>query len=170
MSELAGFLGGLALPAVDQIGSVVRSLDAGIEQMSALGVGPWYRVPSKPGDVEIYGKTQSITMCIGVAMLGAVQLELTEPVEGNSIHQEFLDTKGEGLHHLGFVVADFDERVTAMTAQGLQILHGRREEGKLVVAYMDTSKSAGILIELLKPTMRITRMFERVKQLANQPA
>ena len=33
----------------------------------------------------------------------------TEPVEGPSSYEEFLNERGEGLHHLGYFVADIDE-------------------------------------------------------------
>ena len=39
-------------------------------------------------------------MKLSVARTGNTMWELIEPVDGPSIYQEFLDERGEGLHHL----------------------------------------------------------------------
>ena len=47
--------------------------------------------------------------------LGGVLLELLEPLDDRSPHAAFLAAHGEGLHHLAFLVDDFDQKVAAAT-------------------------------------------------------
>ncbi len=72
-----------------------------------------------------------------------MQLELVQPVSGESVHQEFLDSKGEGIQHLMFAVDDFDKTVSALTAGGaVELLRSRRGEGGVV--YLDL----GVIVEI----------------------
>ena len=43
-------------------------------------------------------------------------LELLEPLDDHSPHAEFLAARGEGMHHLAFLVADFDDQLAAIRA------------------------------------------------------
>ena len=43
---------------------------------------------------------------IKCAMIGPVQLQVVQPGKGRSIYKDFLEQKGEGVFHLGFVVED----------------------------------------------------------------
>ena len=43
---------------------------------------------------------------VAFAVLGPIEMELIEVLEGNTIHADFLNTRGEGIHHIGFRVAD----------------------------------------------------------------
>src|SRR5690348_18269077 len=45
-------------------------------------------------------------------------IELIEPVGENSFVQKFIDTRGEGMHHLTFNVPNSRERVAELKAQG----------------------------------------------------
>ena len=35
--------------------------------------------------------------------MGSLEIELIQPLEGQSPHKEFLDSKGEGIHHIAFL-------------------------------------------------------------------
>ena len=51
------------------------------------------------------------------AMVGSVQLELMQPVDGPSLYRDFLEEHGEGIHHLQFLVSDFDEANRILTEE-----------------------------------------------------
>jgi methylmalonyl-CoA/ethylmalonyl-CoA epimerase len=43
-----------------------------------------------------------------------ISLELLEPVGGPSTWKEFLDSNGEGVHHIAFEIRDMDDRISSM--------------------------------------------------------
>ena len=76
-----------------------------------LGIGPWeiYEWESPlVRDRKYYGKPAWARERIGYAQVGAVQLELVQPVGGPSIYGDFLEEHEEGIHHLQFQVEDVD--------------------------------------------------------------
>ena len=46
-------------------------------------------------------------------------MELIQPLEGDSIHRDWLAERGEGLHHVGVVVPSIARAVESMAALGL---------------------------------------------------
>lgn len=138
----------LQLKSVDQIGIVVRDIDKVIASWSKLfGLGPWiFRDLSFKDD-----EGRPLKARLAFASLGPVQLELIQPVEGRIFHSEFLDKHGEGLHHLGFFVDDFEGEVENLTAQGAKVL----SSGPGRYAYFDTGGPGGVIYELInKSVMR----------------
>ena len=70
-------------------------------------------------------------------------------LEGSTIHAEFLDTKGEGIHHIGFRVPDVQQVVTTLEHQGVGVLQSAfREDGRY--AYMDPAEFGGIIFEFVQ--------------------
>jgi len=169
MAEAAGQSAGFAMPGVDQVGIVVRNLDQAIEMYSSIwGIGPWDVQNVEFGDVTVRGKPASLKARIGFAQLGPVQIELIQPLEGRSIYDEHLETKGEGLHHLGFLVPDMEERVAEMERRGVAVLQSGRMGRKSGFAYMDTTQSAGVILEFIMASSGTVRYFESLKQLGKQ--
>jgi catechol 2,3-dioxygenase-like lactoylglutathione lyase family enzyme len=140
---------------VDQIGVVVRDMDKAIERYQSLGIGPFE--PLKPGspiiEKRIMGKPvplDSFNLTIRVAYIGTVQLELIEPGQKESLWRQHLDTKGEGINHLGFLVDDIDEAIANMEKRGYKTIYSSKEANGNGSAYFDTAGVGGILIELRK--------------------
>ena len=136
----------LQLEKVDQIGIVVKDIDKVIESWSSLfGIGPWTFMDFGGTDAE--GRPWKVRLAF--ANLGRLQLELIQPVEGRMFHSEFLDTHGEGLHHLGFFVDDLDGEVANLLARGAKVL----SEGPGSYAYLDTGGPGGVIFELIKKSV-----------------
>ena len=86
-----------------------------------LGIGPWdiYEWESPlVRDRKYYGKPAWAKERIGFAQVGAVQLELVQPVDGPSIYRDFLEEHGEGIHHLQFQVKDVDWVAEILAKEG----------------------------------------------------
>ncbi|MGB9023739.1 MAG: VOC family protein, partial [Candidatus Bathyarchaeia archaeon] len=87
-----------------QVAIVVRDLMASMKHFwEELGVGPWkiWRFSSENlTDMILHGKPAEYSFIVGMAYVGDVSIELVQPLEGESIFKEFLDKKGEGIHHL----------------------------------------------------------------------
>jgi hypothetical protein len=80
-----------------QVGVVVEDLEKAVERLLSLGIGPFTPM-FLPPDAEQWfrGKPLNAKFKISGTRLGEIVLELIQPVEGESPHQEFLDSKGGG--------------------------------------------------------------------------
>jgi methylmalonyl-CoA/ethylmalonyl-CoA epimerase len=81
------------------------------------------------------------------------QYELIEPVDGPSIHADWLAERGEGFHHVAYAV-DSVEAVTAeMEAAGHSAIARIRSFGAAGdgAAYYDTAGALGFLVEAVEP-------------------
>jgi catechol 2,3-dioxygenase-like lactoylglutathione lyase family enzyme len=81
--------------------------------------------------------------------MGGVDIELIQPAEGPSLYQEFLDSKGDGIHHIAFSVDDVDESVANLAKQGIGVSFSGKWQGG-GFAYVETDAVGGIIIELLQ--------------------
>ncbi len=138
------------------IGLVVRDMNKTIERLNALGIGPFKPRILPPDAKETYrGKpfVPSQRVAIQTTQIGNMELELIQPIDGESPHQEFLDEKGEGIQHLGFIVDNLEEDVNHLTAEGSSILLTSQFKGGGGVAYLDLD-AAGLIVELVQPGNR----------------
>ena len=138
------------------IGVVVGDMNKAIERLTALGIGPFKPRILPPDARETYrGKpfVPSKRVTIQTTRIGDMELELIQPIDGDSPHWEFLDAKGEGIQHLGFMVDNLDEEVEHLTAQGSEILLTSQFKGGGGVAYLDLD-AAGLIVELVQPGNR----------------
>ncbi|MFX0077385.1 MAG: VOC family protein, partial [Candidatus Hermodarchaeota archaeon] len=99
------------------------------------------------------GKESIISTKLAISRIFNVQIELIQHIEGECVFKEFLDSGREGLHHFGIYVDDLDSVVRGFTDKGYKIIH-QRIIGKQKVAYIDTEKDLGILLEFQETTKR----------------
>jgi len=145
----------LGLPPVSQIGVVVKDMDAAVGYYSSVfGLGPFtvYKfVPEKHWYME---RPSPLKLKMGKAMWGDIEWELLQPLEGKSLHQEFLDKQGEGLQHLGFNVPDYDEMFGKFLKSGFKPLMRAETyidtyKGYLRACYFDTRRVGGVIFEII---------------------
>jgi len=133
----------LALKAVDQVSFAVKDIDETIESWSSMyGIGPW--TFAENGGKDAKGRPWKIRMAF--AYLGPVQIELVQCTEGRIFQSRFLDTWGEGLHHLGFYVDDLDAEVEELVAKGAKLFV--HDPGRF--AYLDSGGPGGAIFELMQ--------------------
>lgn len=94
---------------------------------------------------------QNVRVAFVVIRPGEAMVELVEPAENRSPVRHFLQTKGGGLHHLCYEVADIDQTMTEMRSLGSRIARRPRPavafEGRRI-AWMLTPEN--LLVELLE--------------------
>lgn len=137
---------------ITQIGIVVKNLQKAMENYwKTLGIGPWKIFTFKPPAFKepmIRGEKVDYTMKIAVSQIGAMQIELIEPLEGPSIYKEFISQRGEGLHHIQSRPRDLNETLESFKELGIEILmSGKYGEGAFY--YMDTEPILGIIYEIV---------------------
>ena len=57
-------------------------------------------------DMTYHGRSVKHRFRAAVTMAGLTQLELVEPLEGDTVYGDFLKEHGEGVHHVGHVKVD----------------------------------------------------------------
>jgi methylmalonyl-CoA/ethylmalonyl-CoA epimerase len=145
------------ITSVDQVAVVVRDLDDAMRRYSEeFGIGPWSVYTFTPDWSErmtFRGREQPYSMKLALAQLGETMYELIEPLDGPNTYQEFLDTHGEGLHHLGFFVEDLDVAIREMQGMGFAILQSGRGigvDGDGGYAYFETDGALGCIVEAIQ--------------------
>jgi methylmalonyl-CoA/ethylmalonyl-CoA epimerase len=132
---------------------VVKDMDKAVKLFEALDVGPFPPFLGGTG-MSFSGKTvhgnpadYDMDLRIGRSDLGGLTVELIQPLEGKSIYSEFLEEKGEGLHHIAFMVEDVDVEVAELEKKGFEVIQtGAMPNTKW--AYLESVESGGPLIEL----------------------
>jgi len=141
----------LPLSKVDQVGIIVRDMDEAVEYYQSLGIGPFESPNIIPTERRVYGKpADDVKNKVKVAQAGRVQFELVQPVSGESVQKEFLETKGEGINHLGFFVDDIDKEVAKLVGKGFKVISSGKFVGGGGFAYFDTAKVGGVIFELIQ--------------------
>ena len=138
------------------IGVVVRDMEQAIARLTALGIGPFKPRILPPENKETFrGKpfVPAEHVTIQITQIGNVELELIQPTAGESPHREFLDAKGEGIQHLGFIVRDLGQEVEALTGAGSSVMLTSEFPGGGGVAYLDLGV-ADLIVELVQPGSR----------------
>lgn len=80
----------------------------------------------------------------------SLQIELIQPNGVPSTWQEHLDKHGEGMHHIGFDVADMPKSVENCEEFGMKVVQrGKYGDGTGEYTYLDATDSLKCVIELL---------------------
>jgi methylmalonyl-CoA/ethylmalonyl-CoA epimerase len=81
--------------------------------------------------------------------MGQIAIEIIEPIGGPSTWREFLETHGEGVHHIAFTVADAARAADELSAKAIPTVQsGVFEGGKYI--YVDGEKELHVILELLE--------------------
>ena len=141
----------LKLPPVYQLGYVVRDIEKACEFYEATyGVGPFQVIPEVDMDGAILrGKPVETRIKVALAKSDKVEIEFIQPLQGKNLYTEFLDAKGDGIHHLGFLVDDMNGWKARFAARGFEAVF-HRDMGVMEFAYFDTSAVGGVMLELLQ--------------------
>lgn len=80
---------------------------------------------------------------------GNLQLELIEPMGGDSVWQRHLDERGEGVQHIAFWVEGMGRVAEFLADHGIPMAQ-RGDMGAGQYAYFDAEDRLGITLELLE--------------------
>jgi len=140
-----------------QIGVVVRDLEKATGALSEVfGIGPFRVIdwpPPDRTDIEryYYGMRGEFTARMAFSELGPVELELIQPLEGDSIWADFLREHGEGIHHIRFNVDDLNSVVAHLASHGIGIAQmGSGIRPGTIWANFASESTVGFVIEAMK--------------------
>ena len=99
--------------------------------------------------IEKFNRIDMGVVKVARSMIGKLQIDLIEPQDKNSIFHTFLENGNVGLHHIGFLVENIDEKIKEWDSKGFkQVLGGIISPAKFV--YFDTTDILGHIIEFLQ--------------------
>lgn len=133
-----------------QVGIIVRDVREAAEKLEKLiGIGPFEILDPEYRDLTFHGKVGRFKMRLGLAKAGSIQVELMQPLSGETIYQEFAERRGYGLHHLGIRTDNMEESVKEMEAKGFRVIQSGNRPG-IKWAYLSTEEQTGVVFELLE--------------------
>jgi methylmalonyl-CoA/ethylmalonyl-CoA epimerase len=132
----------MALTEVDHVAIAVKDLDAAVEWYAeTLGAHVTHRETIEKDGVE-------------EALLAVADsfVQLLTPIRDDSPVAKFLATKGEGIHHVGYRVADCAVALEAAVAAGAKAIDAQPRPGSrgTTVAFLHPKTAFGTLIELVQ--------------------
>jgi len=129
---------------LDHVGIAVHDLDHTLDEYRIkYGVTPLYRETVSSQGVEE-----------AMIPLGGSFIQLLRPLGPDTPVGRFLDTRGEGVHHLAYAVADIEAALGHLKAQGASLVdsEARPGGGGTRIAFVHPRDLAGTLIELVEPS------------------
>ena len=127
------------LKGISHTGIAVKNLDESVKAYEALGavIG------------EIHDAPES-GMRAAMIDAGGSTLELIEPT-GEGTIAKFIETRGEGIHHLCIEVDDIVKTLADLEAKGMRLIDKVPRQGiEGKVAFIHPKSMNGVLIELLE--------------------
>lgn len=130
-----------------QIGVVVRDIDEGMAHYrKLLGLGPFWRL-----DTDYEGRYRDwrgrFANKNAFTKWGDVYLEMIQPMIGQGNAKKWLETKGEGIFHLGYAVDDLSQRPEGVDCV-FESWGATMPNGDAAVVHLDTVAQLGYYVEL----------------------
>jgi len=82
--------------------------------------------------------------------VGKTKIELLQATQNNSPIANFINKKGEGIHHIAFEVKDIKNELKRLKAEGFTLINNvpKRGADNKLVAFLHPKSANGVLIEL----------------------
>jgi methylmalonyl-CoA/ethylmalonyl-CoA epimerase len=128
---------------INHVAIVVQDIDAALnfwEQTFGLKLDHVEDVPSQKSKVAFLP-------------LGESEIELVQPTTSDSGLANFLEKRGEGMHHICIEVSDIDATLAELKSKGVRLINEVPEElpGRKM-AFIHPKATNGVLVELYQLT------------------
>lgn len=147
--------GQLDLPPIDQVGFVVRDLEAAMTLYAPL-FGPFTTMDGSVERALFRDVPGDVSLKLAFGRSGNLEIELIEWVTGDSPHSEFILAGNEGMHHIRFRVADCDEVIARANRIGFSVCWYKCISEEIKFAYMEREGDP-LIIEFLQMPVASTR-------------
>jgi methylmalonyl-CoA/ethylmalonyl-CoA epimerase len=135
------------LTRIDHVGIACHDLDAAIARYeSAFGLV----VVSRERNEE-QGVSEAMLRVAG-APAGTSYVQLLQPLGPTTPVGRFLERRGEGVHHIGYGVADIAAALASVGASGVRLIDARPRHGSMgaSIAFLHPKDLGGVLTELVQ--------------------
>ena len=128
---------------INHVAIVVQDIDAALKfwkQTFGLELNHVEEVPSQKSKVAFLP-------------LGESEIELVQPTTSDSGLANFLEKRGEGMHHICIEVSDIDATLAELKSKGVRLINEVPEElpGRKM-AFIHPKAANGVLVELYQLT------------------
>ena len=126
---------------IDHVGIAVDDLDAAVERYRrTLGVEPVHRERVDDQGVEEV-----------LFSAGAAFIQLLGALGGQTPVGRFLASRGPGVHHVAYRVADVTEALAHLRSEGVRLIDEtpRRGSRNTTIAFVHPKDMGGVLVELV---------------------
>lgn len=131
----------MAFSRIDHVGIAVRDLGEALttyQDLLGLTVTHVLEVPERK-------------VRIALLPVGESALELVEPTASDSPLSEFLEERGEGIHHLALEVDNIEVALEGLQERGVQLIDQTPRRGAMgPIAFVDPRSTHGLLLELVE--------------------
>lgn len=132
------------MTALDHVGIAVEDLDDAVDRYArTLGLRPIHReVVASQGVEEV------------LLAAGTTYIQLLGALARDTPVGRFLASRGPGLHHVGYRVADVAAELERLRAEGVQLVDEVPRPGSrgTTIAFVHPSGMGGVLVELVQET------------------
>lgn len=100
-----------------------------------------------------YETVESEKVRVAFIEIGETRLELLEATSPDSPIAQFIERKGEGIHHIALQVNNSGERLEFLKGQGIKLIHEVPKKGAHgnLIAFLHPKSTNGVLLELCQP-------------------
>ena len=148
-----------------QMGFVVDDIVAAARRwVAAHGVGPFHLLPVVEQVVVVQGERAPVSIQVGVAQAGPVQIELIEQkCDRPSIFRAWTDDGGRPFHQVATVTPAYDARKEHLAGLGYE-LAAESPDGRFRIAYFDTVADFGFYTEVVEETAGFLAQLQQISR------
>lgn len=127
---------------VDHLGIAVKDLASAVPNWERMIGG----AASPPEEVA----TQKVR--VAFLEVGSTHLEFLQPTDPGSAVARFLESRGEGIHHVAFLVPSVDRKLAEVAAAGGRLIDSASRPGARGrrVGFVHPSAFGGVLVEFVE--------------------
>jgi len=124
---------------IDHIGIAVKNIEEALTFYKTLGL--------RMAHTEAVSEQQVV---VAFMPAGESEVELIEPIEEDGPVAQFLQKRGEGMHHICFEVIDIHRLLAHLRERGVELIdeEPRIGTGGKKIAFIHPKEAHGVLIEL----------------------
>lgn len=133
----------ILIKRITEIGVVVKDLSSSGDRLHKI-------LGARGGTVL---KAQEYGMVAQMFRIGNIEFELMEPANQDGLIAQFLEKRGEGLHHIAFEVEDITDSINWIKKNNVKIINEQPVSvDDLKAAFLHPESFGGALIELIEGT------------------
>ncbi|RZB34431.1 MAG: methylmalonyl-CoA/ethylmalonyl-CoA epimerase [Desulfobacteraceae bacterium Eth-SRB1] len=125
---------------IDHLGIAVNSINKG-KKFWGDRLGLWLE------DSEVMADEKLITAFFPI---GESEIELLESTDPDGPIGKYLEKRGEGIHHVAFLVENIEEALAELKEKGIRLVDEkpRKGAGGAKIAFLHPKSTNGVLVEL----------------------
>jgi len=135
------------LTRIDHVGLACRDLTATISFYESV-----FGLTVASIEVNEAQGVKEAMLHVADAPAGSSYIQLLEPLGPDTPVGRFLERRGEGMHHVGYGVANITAALAAVGTSGVRVIDERPRHGSMgaSIAFLHPSAVGGVLTELVQ--------------------